>query len=42
MLEEERGKELKKVVGELLPNPTGTSAVRRPMRGRKVPIFPFN
>lgn len=35
MLEEERGKELKKVVGELLPNPTGTSAVRRPMRGRK-------
>lgn len=34
MLEEERGKELKKIVGDLLPNPKGTP-VRRTARGRK-------
>lgn len=35
MLEEERGKELKKIVGELLPNPK-SSPVKRTGRGRKV------
>ncbi|XP_057516366.1 uncharacterized protein LOC130797679 isoform X2 [Amaranthus tricolor] len=34
MLEEERGKELKKIVGELLPNPK-SSPVKRTGRGRK-------
>ncbi|XP_021854407.2 uncharacterized protein [Spinacia oleracea] len=34
MLEEERGKELKKIVGELLPNPKSTPA-KRAARGRK-------
>ncbi|KAL9239346.1 hypothetical protein vseg_013679 [Gypsophila vaccaria] len=35
LLEEERGKELKKIVVDLLPNAKETSPVKRPMRGRK-------
>ena len=42
LLEEERGKELKKMVVDLLPTAKETSPVRRHMRGRKVCVSRFD